>query len=90
VGLHAGLETPGWKNTVFFLFLVLLTDKRFIFVSSNFRRVEIDFDVGFIVRPTKFSLIDTLFLIILYTNIKIMIFFLFCISLKRDGGIRHV
>jgi hypothetical protein len=77
VGLHAGLETPGWKNKVFFLFLVLLTDKRFIFVSSNFRRVEIDFDVGFIVRPTKFSLIDTLFLIILYTNIKIMIFIFF-------------
>jgi hypothetical protein len=68
MGLHARLETPGWKNKVFFL--EILTDERFIFVSLSFRRVEIDFDVGFIVRPTHFSLIDTPFLIILYTNIK--------------------
>ncbi len=47
------------KNKVFllFLFLGILTDERFIFVSSSFRMVEIDFDVGFIVRPTNFSLI---------------------------------
>jgi hypothetical protein len=45
-------------------------DERFIFVTSSFRRVEIDFDVGFIMRPINFSLIDTSFLIILYTNIK--------------------
>jgi hypothetical protein len=81
----------GGKNKVFFLFLGILTDERFIFVSSSFRRAEIDFDVGFIVRPTNFSLIDTPSLIILYTNMKKMFFyFLFCISLKRDGGIGHV
>jgi hypothetical protein len=75
-----------------FSFLGILMDERFIFVSSSFRRVEIDFDVGFIVRPTNYSLIDTPFLIILYTNIKIYDFFnfLFCISLKRDGWMRHV
>jgi hypothetical protein len=53
-----------------YFFLWILTDERFIFVSSSFKRVEIDFDVGFIVRPTNFSLIDISFLIILYTNIK--------------------
>jgi hypothetical protein len=53
-------------------------DERFIFVSSSFRRVEIDFDVGFIVRPTNFSLIHILFLIILYTNIKNYDFLIFC------------
>jgi hypothetical protein len=61
-----------------FLSLVILTDKRFIFVSSSFRRVEIDFDVGFIARPINFSLIHTPFLIILYTNIKKYDFFTFC------------
>jgi hypothetical protein len=45
-------------------------DEIFIFVSSSFRMIEIDFDVGFIVRPTNFSLIDTPFLIILYINMK--------------------
>jgi hypothetical protein len=74
VGLHAGLETPGWKNKVFFSFLGILTDERFIFVSLSFRRVEIDVDVGFIMRPINFSLKDTPLLIILYTNIKNMIF----------------
>jgi hypothetical protein len=49
-------------------------DERFIFVSSSFRRAEIDFEVGFIVRPTNFSRIDTPFLIIPYANIKIVIF----------------
>jgi hypothetical protein len=62
----------------FFFFLGILTDGRFIFVSSSFRRAEIDFDVGFIVRPTNFSLIDTPFLIILYTNIKNCDFSNFC------------
>jgi hypothetical protein len=56
-----------------FLFLRILTDERFIFVNLSFRRVEIDFDVGFIVRSRNFSLLDTIFLIILYTNKKIMI-----------------
>jgi hypothetical protein len=60
----------GWKNKVFFLFLGILMNERFIFVSLSFRRAEIDFNFCFIVRPTKFSLIDTPFLIILYTNIK--------------------
>jgi hypothetical protein len=81
VGLHAGLETPRWKNKVFFL--GILTDERFIFVSLSFRRVEIDFDVGFTVRPTNFSLIETPFLIILYTNIKnydFLFFFVLYIS----------
>jgi hypothetical protein len=53
-------------------------DGRFIFVSLNFRMVEIDFDVGFIVRPTNFSLIDTSSLIILYTNKKNCGFLIFC------------
>jgi hypothetical protein len=53
MGLHARLETPGWKNKIFFL--EILTDERFIFESLSFRRVEIDFDVGFIVRPTLHS-----------------------------------
>jgi hypothetical protein len=53
-------------------------DEIFIFVSSSFRMIEIDFDVGFIVRPTNFSLIDTPFLIILYTNIKNCDFSNFC------------
>jgi hypothetical protein len=66
----------GGKNKVFFLFLGILTDERFIFVSSSFRRAEIDFDVGFIVRPTNFSLIDTPSLIILNTNMK-KCFFIF-------------
>jgi hypothetical protein len=57
-----------------FLFLRILTDERFIFVNLSFRRVEIDFDVGFIVRPRNLSLLDTIFLIILYTNKKIVIF----------------
>jgi hypothetical protein len=66
-------------------------DKRFIFINLSFRRAEIDFDVSFNVRPINFSLIDITFLIILYTNIKNVIFiFLFCISLKRDGGIEHI
>jgi hypothetical protein len=44
---------------------------RFIFVSSSFRRADIGFDVSFIVKLTKFSLIDTpLFVIMPYTNIK--------------------
>jgi hypothetical protein len=77
VGLHTGIETPGWKNKVFFLFLGILMDERFMFVSSSFRRAEIDFDVGFIMRHTNFSLIDTPFLIILYTNIKKLWFFNF-------------
>jgi hypothetical protein len=72
VGLHAWLETSRWKNKVFFFFLgfVILKDERFIFISLSFRRSEIDFDVGFIMGPTNFSLIDTPFLIMLYTNIK--------------------
>jgi hypothetical protein len=71
VGLHEGLETSGRKNKVFFFFFLgILVDERFIFVSSSFRRGEIDFDVGFIVRPTNFSLIDISSLIILYTNMK--------------------
>jgi hypothetical protein len=77
------------KNKVFFHFLEILRDERFIFVSLSFRRVEIDFDIGFIMRPTNFSLIYTTFLIILYTNIK-NCDFLFCISLKYDRGIGHV
>jgi hypothetical protein len=84
-----GLQTPGWKNKVFFLFLWILIDGIFIFVSSSFRRVEIDFDVGFIVRPTNFSLIDTPSFVILYANMKNCDFDFF-ISLKHDGGIRHV
>jgi hypothetical protein len=66
----------GEENKVFFsfLFLQILMDERFIFVSSSFRRAEIDFEVGFIVRPTNFSRIDTPFLIIPYANIKIVIF----------------
>jgi hypothetical protein len=36
----------------------ILTDERFIFVSSRFRKVEIDFDVCFIVKPTNLSLIS--------------------------------
>jgi hypothetical protein len=55
---------------IFFLFLGILTDERFIFISSSFIRVEIDFDVSFIVRPINFSLIDIPCLIILYTNMK--------------------
>jgi hypothetical protein len=55
---------------IFFLFLGILTDERFIFISSSFIRVDIDFDVSFIVRPINFSLIDTPCLIILYTNMK--------------------
>jgi hypothetical protein len=47
-----------------------LMDEIFIFVGSSFRMIEIDFDVGFIVRPINFSLIDTPFLIILYINMK--------------------
>jgi hypothetical protein len=89
VDLHAGLETTGCeKQDIFpfyFLFLRILMDETFIFVSSRFRKVEIDFDVGFIMRPTNFLLIDTSFLIIVYTNIKKIMIFLFCISLKRDG-----
>jgi hypothetical protein len=45
-------------------------NEAFIFVSSSFRRAEIDFNFGFIMRSTNFSLTDTPFLIILYTNIK--------------------
>jgi hypothetical protein len=91
-----GLKRLGGKNKVFFpfsyLFPRILTDKRFIFVSLSCRRAEIDFDVGFIVRPTNFSLIDTPFLIILYTNIKnydFLIFFVLYIS-KAWRGIGHV
>jgi hypothetical protein len=54
-----GLKRLGGKNKVFFIFLRILIDERFIFVSSSFIRTGIDFDVGFIVRPTNFSLIDT-------------------------------
>jgi hypothetical protein len=53
-----------------FLFLRILMDEIFIFVGSSFRMIEIDFDVGFIMRPTNFSFIDTPFLIILYINMK--------------------
>jgi hypothetical protein len=73
-----------------YFFLFFLMDKRFIFVSLNFRKAEINFDVGFIVRPTNFSL-NIPFLIILYTHIKNVNFlFLFWISLKRDGWIGHI
>jgi hypothetical protein len=78
VGLHVGLETPGWKNMVFFLFLRILMDERFIFISSSFRRAGIDFDIGFIIRPINFSLINTSFLIILYANIKNCDFLISC------------
>jgi hypothetical protein len=54
VGLHVGLETGGRNKVFFFHFLEILTDERFIFVSSSFRRVEIDFDVGFIIRLINF------------------------------------
>jgi hypothetical protein len=79
VGLHAGARND-WveKNKVFFLFLGILTDERFIFVSSSFRRVEIDFDVALIMRSTNFSLIDIPSLIILYTNMKNCGFLFFC------------
>jgi hypothetical protein len=60
-----------------YFFLGILTDERFIFISSIFRRAEINFDVSFIIRHTNFSLIDTPFLIILYTNIKKLWFFNF-------------
>jgi hypothetical protein len=80
VGLHVRLETPWWKNNVFFLFFLM--DKRFIFVSLNFRKAEIDFDVGFIVRPTNFSL-NIPFLIILYTNIKNYEFFIFILYISE-------
>jgi hypothetical protein len=63
------------KNKVFFL--GILKDERFIFISSSFRRAEIDFNVGFIVRPINFSLIDTPSLIILYTNMKKYDFLIF-------------
>jgi hypothetical protein len=76
VGLHGGLKTSRWKNKIFFLFIQILTDERFIFISSSFRRVEIDFDVG--LRHTNFSLINTPFLIILYINIKNCVFLIFC------------
>jgi hypothetical protein len=56
------------ENNVFFL--GILMDERFIFVSLSFRMTEIHFDVGFIIRPTKFSLIDTPSFIILYSNLK--------------------
>jgi hypothetical protein len=61
-----------------FLFLGILTDERFFFVSSSFGRAKIDFDVGFIMRPTIFSLIDTPSLSILYVNMKICVFLIFC------------
>jgi hypothetical protein len=70
-GFTHGARNAWVKNKVFFLFLGILIDERFIFVRLSFRRVEIDFDVGFIVSHANFSLIDTSFLIILYTNIKI-------------------
>jgi hypothetical protein len=60
-------------------------DKRFIFVSLNFRKAEIDFDVGFIVRPTNFSL-NIPFLIILYTNIKNYEFFIFILYISEADG----
>jgi hypothetical protein len=50
-------------------------DERLIFVSLSYRRANINFDVGFIVRPTNFSLIGILFLIILYINIINCYFF---------------
>jgi hypothetical protein len=62
------------KTKVFFHFLGILTHETFIFVRSSFRRAEIDFDVGFMVRPKNFSLIDTPSLIILYTNMKNCVF----------------
>jgi hypothetical protein len=56
-----GFTRRGWKHLggktrYFFFFHGILTDKRFIFVSLSFRNAEIDFDLGFIVRPTNFSL----------------------------------
>jgi hypothetical protein len=74
VGLHVGARRVK-KNKVFFL--GILKDERFIFISSSFRRAEIDFNVGFIVRPINFSLIDTPSLIILYTNMKKYDFLIF-------------
>jgi hypothetical protein len=53
-------------------------DEIFIFVSSSFIRTEIDFYIGFIMRPTNFSLIDTPSLIILYTDMKNCGFLIFC------------
>jgi hypothetical protein len=53
-------------------------DEKFIFVSVSFRRVKIDFDVGFIMRPINFSLIETPSLIIMYTNMKNGDFLIFC------------
>jgi hypothetical protein len=71
-----GLEMSGWKKQGVFLFLFLgiLTGERFILVSSSFLRVEINFDVGFIVRAINFLLIDIPSLVILHTNLKIVDF----------------
>jgi hypothetical protein len=70
--VYVGVETSKWKKIryFYFLFLGILTDERIIFISSSFRMIEIDFDVGFIMRSTNFLLTDTSSLIILYTNIK--------------------
>jgi hypothetical protein len=66
-----------------YFFLGILTDERFIFISSIFRRAEINFDVSFIIRHTNFSLIDTPFLIILYTNIKNYDFSIFILYISE-------
>jgi hypothetical protein len=58
-------------------------DKRFIFINLSFRRAEIDFDVSFNVRPINFSFIDITFLIILYTNIKNVIFIFFILYIFK-------
>jgi hypothetical protein len=39
----------------YLIFLGTLRDKRFTFVGLSFRRFEIDFDVGFIVRATNMN-----------------------------------
>jgi hypothetical protein len=53
-----GLEMPRWKKQHIFSFSRDFADEKFNFVSLSFRSTEIDCDIGFIVRPTNFLLID--------------------------------
>jgi hypothetical protein len=86
VGLHAGARNAWVEKTRYFLFLGILMDERFNFLSSSFRRAEIDFDVDFIMRTTNFSLIDTPSSIIQYRNKKTCDFF---VLYRNQGQIGH-
>jgi hypothetical protein len=50
-----GARNVGCKNKIFFIFLGIFRDERFIFVISSFGRVEIEFDAGFIVRSINMN-----------------------------------